>query len=249
MMKRTSISLAAIALGTVAASASAAEPEAWTLTFSAGAHLLPRDKVQGRHSTEVLGVGTTLDTLRQHDIFDSGPAAGLELGYNLRSNLQTFLRIDYSQLSGNTVRIGDVRTPAAAAREIRARFDDANTWQANVGARFLPVDSGPWQPYLSAYIGVDRTDEWTARITVDGQPIQSGDGRLLPRETRFNAGVELGLGYDISDAAAVRLSVAGDYKAQREEDTRAYQALGFNSVRVSDQSWTIPVEVGISWKF
>jgi hypothetical protein len=263
MLRRTSLPLALVAIAAApAAFAGTAGDSPWSASFTIGTQLLPHGKFQSRHTSTVANLGSinpalagrsgavVIDSLRIDDVYSVGPGANLELGYELTSRLSTFARLSYSQLDGKTTRIGDILvTGLTSLSSVRAQFDDMKSWSLNFGGQYFLTESTLVRPYIAGYLGVDRSDEVSAHIRVDGTPVQFGRERLLPRETRFDAGVELGLSYDFSDKGALRFSVGGDYRSQRHEDSDAYQSLGISRVRVTDQSWSIPIELGLTYKF
>src|SRR5262245_14317699 len=249
-MKRISIPLALITLGT-AHGAYAAESEAgrWSTSFRIGAQLIPHGTFQHGGVGQSAAGTAQLDSLTYDDIFRVGPSAELELGYRVMSNLEPFVRVAYAQMRGENTLIGDVRPVAGAPVAVRADFDDMESWQLDLGTRLFFVDSGPLQSYVGAYVGVDRAEELTAHVRVGNVLAPAGRETLLPRETRFAAGVELGVSYEVTDATAISLSIGADYRAARHERTHAYDALGVDDVRVTDQDWTLPIDLGVTWRF
>jgi Outer membrane protein beta-barrel domain len=261
MFRRISIPLGLIAIaGAPAAFAGTDSP--WSASFTIGTELIPNGHFQSDHSGTVANLGTidpklagksgavTISSPEFNDAFDAGPGATLELGYDLTSQISMFGRLSYTQLEGQTTRIGAVVVSGQPRpSELRAEFDDVNSWTLNFGGRYFLTDSTPWRPYVAGYVGADRAGEARMHLRLDGAPVGAQPERLLPRETRFNAGVEFGLNYDFSERSALRFSIGGDYRAARDETTGAYQQLGVSRVRVSDPHWTVPVELGLTYKF
>jgi len=249
-MKRISIPLALVALGTAHAACAAGNEEGrWSASFRVGAELIPHGTFQHGASAQGPGGTVELDSLTYDDIFRVGPSADLELGYRVLSNLEPFVRVSYAQMRGENARIGDVHPTVGSPTVIRANFDDMESWQIDLGTRLFFVDSGPLQSYVAAYVGADRAEELNAHVRVNGLLTPSSRETLLPRETRFAAGVELGVSYEITDAAAISLSVGANFRNARHESTHAYDALGIDTVRVTDQEWTLPIDLGVTWRF
>ena len=250
-MKRISIPLALIALGTAHAACAAENEEGrWSATFRIGTQLLPHGTFQSGATGQSAAGTAQLDSLTYDDIFRVGPSADLELGYRVLSRLEPFVRVSYSQLRGENARIGDVQPAGPGAPvAIRANFDDMKSWQLDFGSRYFFVESGPLQSYVAGYVGVDRAEELTAHVRVGNSLMSGARETLLPRETRFAAGVELGVSYEITEQTAFTLSIGADYRTSRHEQTDAYQALGIDAVRVTDQDWTLPIDLGVTWRF
>jgi hypothetical protein len=250
IMKRISIPLALVALGTAHVACAAGNEEGrWSASFRVGAELIPHGTFQ--HGATAQGPAGTveLDSLTYDDIFRVGPSADLELGYRVLSNLEPFVRVSYAQMRGENARIGDVHPAGGTPTVIRANFDDNESWQVDLGTRLFFVDSGPLQSYVAAYVGADRAEELTAHVRVNGVLTPSSRERVLPRETRFAAGLELGVSYEITDAAAISLSVGANFRNARHERSHAFDALGIDTVRVTDQEWTLPIDLGVTWRF
>ncbi|MET0499438.1 MAG: outer membrane beta-barrel protein [Steroidobacteraceae bacterium] len=252
MLKRTYLPLAVIApvfaLG-VAQSASARESDSpWSTTLTAGANLLPHSTFLHSRNATVGPGNVSLDSLTFDDLFNPDPSFGLELGYQLTSDLESFVRFDYSQMSGTNALLGRVTT-AGGVSAIRGDFDDLKTYSLDVGTRFYFHDGNKVRPYLTGYLGVDRGDAVYGHFSVGGATLGRRRETVLPQETRFDAGVEAGIDYRFESQWSVRLSVGADYSSSRHEETRAFETLGLGPIRVSDQTWSIPIDLGLSVKF
>jgi len=193
---------------------------------------------------------TTLDKLSFRDAFSQGPAFGLEVGYLAGNGVEPFLRLDHSELRGRNTRIGEMSSDALASpAAVTGNFDDMTSWGLDLGARYSFNQEGTAHPYLAGYVGAERSDPLYAHVAVSGVSGDMGREELLPRETLFDAGIETGLNYQVSDQAAVRFSVGADYTPERHEDTAAFESLGVGPVRISDQRWSVPVDLGLTYRF
>ena len=262
MYKRISIPLALVALaGTQAALAGGYDEGQWVTTFIGGASFIPRGTLQSEATGNIANLGTidtthagdsattTLDRLTFHDAFHVGPSFGIETGYMADSNIEPFVRLQYSQLNGRTDRIGELTSPGLTTPAgVTANFDDVKSWALNIGTRYFLADAGPVRPFVAGFIGADRTDAMRARFTVD-DPVDLGREVLLPRATRFDGGVEGGVNFQLADQADLRLSVGADYVAARHERTDAFAPLGVDALKVTDQRWSIPIDLGMNFRF
>jgi hypothetical protein len=262
MLRRISVPLGLIAIAATPA-AFAGNESPWSASFTIGSEMVPdTGRWQSHHAATIANLGTidprlagqsgavTLNSQTFKDVYRAGPSATFELGYDLTSQFSTFARLSYMQLRGRTTRIGDVIVSGQPLpSEISGRFDDVHSWGLNLGGRYFLTDSTAWRPYFAGYVGAERAEQAQVRIRVDGTPVTPRAERLLPRETRLNAGVEVGINYDFSEQAALRFSVGADYRAARHEDSNVYQPFGLSRVRISDADWTIPVELGLTYKF
>lgn len=267
MFKRISASFALAALGASALASRAAtaadyDEGQWITTFTAGAGLITNSTFQEPATGTLADMGsldgtlagqsatTRLDSLSFRDAFSVGPSLGLEAGYLSSSGVEPYIRLDRSQLRGRNVRIGEMSSDALTSpAAITANFDDMDSWGLDLGTRYFFNEGGAVRPYLAGYVGAERSDPLYAHYAVSGLTTDSGRQTLLPRETLFNAGIETGLNYQVSDQAAVRFSVGADYTPPRHEDSTAFEPLGLGPVRIADQSWSVPIDLGLTYRF
>lgn len=274
MFKPVSLPLAAITLGAAltallgaarSASASNYDEGQWITSFTAGTGLSTSGTMMegARGSLADLGTldprnaavagaaaTTSLNRLSFRDAYDAGPSLGLEVGYLMNSGLEPFVRLDHSQLGGRRTRIGTLTSEALASPEgVTGDFRDMNSWALDVGSRYFFPSTGPWRPFVTGYVGLERSDALHARLSVAGVDPEIGSETLLPRENRFNAGVEAGIGYQVSDQATLSLSAGADYAEPREFRSAAFEPLGLEPVRITDQRWTVPINLGLSYHF
>lgn len=246
-----------------AASAAGYDEGQWVTTFTAGTSLIPYGTLQAGATGELADLGVVnpafagnsavvaVDRLAFQDAFRLGPSLGVEAGYMTDSNVEPFVRLNYSQLRGRNTRIGEVTSAALASpATITANPGDLDSWALNVGARYFFTDAGAaLRPFVSGYVGADRSEALYAHFAVSGVQADSGRELLLPRETRFDAGVATGLSYEVSDQAALRFSVGAEYAQSRHEESTALESLGLGPVRVADQRWSVPIDLGLTYRF
>jgi Outer membrane protein beta-barrel domain len=248
--KASILPVALIALGGARiASANNYDEGQWVTTFMAGSQLIPRESISphSRENVGTLGI-VALDSLQVDDAFRSGPSFGIETGYMTESNVEPFVRLSYSKLEGRNTTIGSISTPEFdSAAAIGANFDDMKSWALNLGTRYFLSDSGTVRTYVAGYLGADRMDAMRADLSVAGQPVSREE--FLPRATRFDAGVEGGLSWALSDQAGLDLSVGAQYVDARKEMTNAFAPVGIEQVRFEDPRWSIPVNLGVNFRF
>lgn len=248
--KTSALPVALVALGlSKLASASNYDEGQWVTTFMAGSELIPHDTISPQVRTNVSDVAVAeLDSLRVNDAFRSGPAIGIEAGYMSQSNIEPFVRLSYSKLEGRDTSIGSVQAPdLGTAAAIGADFDDMKSWALNLGTRYFLSDSGTVRTYVAGYLGADRLDAMRANLDIAGVPVSQEE--FLPRATRFDAGLEGGLAWALSDQADVGLSVGAQYVDARKEMTNAFAPVGLDQVRFEDPRWSVPVNLGVNFRF
>jgi hypothetical protein len=259
------VSLLPVALlalgGTQLASAASYDEGQWVTTFMAGSSPIEQGSFNPHVSRSVADLGTidptlsgiagtsTVDHLQFRDAFRPGPSFGIETGYMVQSNIEPFARLSYSQLRGRNQEIGFLTAPSFdTATPLRGNFDDMTSWALNLGTRYFLSDSGTMRTYVAGYMGADRTDALHARLGVAGLPALPSED-ILPQKTRFDAGVEGGLAWQVSDNAGLSLSVGAQYLDARTENTDAFAPLGVSDVRFTDPRWSFPVNLGLDFHF
>jgi hypothetical protein len=254
--------LALITLGGARlASASSYDEGQWVTTFTAGSHLIPSETFTPQASATIdLGsidpaltgvpATTTLDHLSFHDAFTAGAAFGIETGYVAQSNLEPFLRLSYSTMRGRTTSMGGISSPALASPGmITADFDDMNSWALNLGTRYFLADTGSVRAFVAGYVGADRVDALRGNLAISGMPEGAIHEEFLPQKTSFDAGVEGGVSWQIANQADLSLAVGAQYVDARHSTTDAFAPLGIDEVKLSDQRWSVPVSLGLDYRF
>lgn len=252
MLSRFSIlPVALIALGgsQIAAAASNYDEGQWVTSFMAGSQLIPHETISPQIGGHIDGVETaTLNRLQVNDAFRSGPTFSVEAGYMSESNLEPFVRLSYSRLEGRNTSIGSVAVPALdSATAIGANFDDMKSWGLNLGTRYFLSDTGTVRTYLAGYVGAQRTDALRADLGFNGSPASREE--LLPRATRFDADLEGGVSWKFADQADLDLSIGAQYVNARHKETDAFAPVGIDAVQFTDPRWSIPVNLGVNFRF
>lgn len=262
MYKRIFRPLAFVALAsTGTAMASTNDAGHWVTTFTGGTDLISHSTLLERADGTLTDLGgldaahpddpatTSLNRLSMHNAFRPGPGLGLELGYMTDSNVEPFVKLDYSLLRGRNEDIGELRSPALAApAAINSRFDDMHSWALNFGSRYFWNDGGAVKPYVAGFMGADRTQAMRTHLAVNGMA-NVGEEELLPQQTRFDAGVEGGVNFQLAENADLRLSVGADYVNARKNNTDAFAPLGIDAVKITEQRWSVPMDLGVNYRF
>ncbi|HEY7640568.1 MAG TPA: hypothetical protein VH814_12665 [Steroidobacteraceae bacterium] len=251
LSKISIIPVALVALGgSQLASASDYDQGQWVTSFMAGSGLIPNGSFNPQVMGDFAGVGTAqIDHLQFRDAFRAGPSFSIETGYLTESNVEPFARLSYSQMRGRTVDVGTVAAGLASPSPIDASFGDMDSWALNIGTRYFLTDNGPLRTYVAGYLGADRTDALHAHWQIPGLTPMSPREEFLPQETRFDAGVEGGVAWQVSDNADLSLSLGAQYMNPRRDHTDAFTPLGIDEVQFTDPRWSIPVNFGVNFRF
>jgi hypothetical protein len=244
--KLSIIPVALVALGGAElASAGNYDEGQWVTTFMAGSSVIEN----GSFTPQVSSGAAMIDHMQFRDAFRAGPSFGIETGYMAQSNLEPFARLSYSQMRGRNQQIGVISSPALESpTAIRGDFGDMDSWAVDLGTRYFMTDTGTMRTYVAGYLGADRTDALHAHFQVAGLAASPSE-ELLPQKTRFDAGVEGGLAWRLSDQADLSLSVGAQYVDERSGQTNAFAPFGIDEVRFTDPRWSFPVNLGLDFRF
>lgn len=247
--------------GTQLASASSYDEGQWVTTFMAGSSFVEQGSFNPHVQRSLVDLGgidptlsgvagvSAIDHLQFKDAFRPGPSFGIETGYMVQSNIEPFARLSYSQMRGRDQEIGFLSSPTLdTATPLRANFDDMTSWGLDFGTRYFLSDTGTMRTYVAGYLGATRSDALHAHLQVAGMPFLPSED-ILPQKTQFDAGVEGGLAWQVSDNAGLSLSVGAQYLDARSEATDAFAPLGINEVRFTDPRWSFPVNLGLNFHF
>jgi hypothetical protein len=248
--KLSILPIALVALGGARlASASNYDEGQWVTTFMAGSGFIENGSFNRTMSGSADLGSTIVDQVQFRDAFRPGPSFSIETGFMAQSNLEPFARLSYSQMRGRNDEIGVINSPLLTSPEaIRGNFDDLNSWALNLGTRYFLSDSGTMRTYVAGYVGADRTDALRAHVQIAGLTPTTTE-EFLPQKTRFDAGLEGGLAWQVSNNADLSLSVGAQYMDTRSEDTNAFAPLGIEDVRFTDPRWSFPVNLGLDFRF
>jgi len=261
MYTRIFPSLALVALASSSAAMAANDEGHWVTTFTGGTDVITHGTLQEHANGSLASLGgldaanagdpatTSLRSLSMHDAYRLGPGLGLELGYMADSNIEPFMKLEYSQLRGRNERIGELSSPALASpAAIGSNFDDMHSWALNFGTRYFWNNGGTVEPFVAGFMGANRTEAMRTHLSVNGVA-NLGTEELLPQQTRFDAGLEGGVNFRLADNADLRFSVGANWVDARKKTTDAFAPLGMESVQLTEQRWSVPVDVGVNYRF
>jgi opacity protein-like surface antigen len=217
---------------------------------SPGATTLPN---LGTRDPALNGVGGTMrfDKLDYEDIFHRRFDTGLELDYSLSENLQTFGRLGYDALEGQTRRAAFFSTETGSPGEpLRARFADQDNKSIELGSRYLWPTVSAWQPYAGLSLGATRLDAIRADFSTADGGIDMHNVRFTRPATVFSQSLEAGVEYNPSRNFGVRFSVDADHMGvpQSAHDP-ALTGLGYDTAHDAEGRWSFPVAIAAAFHF
>lgn len=180
------------------------------------------------------------------DIYGTGVRWTFGAGYMIRERLEITGTYNYSSASADVRQIGSVADSA-----LFATFDDYNVWGIEAGARyyFLPPRQAPrLRPYAGAAIGVSVISEIDSDLAVPalGETLNATDfydqtgaftfslngGALVELHERVDFNLQLGFRF-----------VGGLAQVDGLVDT------GLEDINDDSGRWTLPLTVGLRFKF
>jgi hypothetical protein len=245
-------------------SAYAASPDSpWTISIYGGDAVAVTGSLRSPTSVPLSDLGTldpaltgnsgslSLDKLRYDDLFRHRYDTGLELGYSLSDNLQTFSRFSYDGLAGRSRRIGTLASDGLTApAPLDARFADADNMSLDIGSRYYWSTSSTWRPYASVALGATHLDAMRATLTVPDTAVDPKNVRFTRPGTVFSQSLETGVEFNPSTSFGMRLSVDADhFGTPRSAHDPALAEIGFDSAHDAQGRWAFPVAIAATYHF
>jgi hypothetical protein len=255
--------LTVLALSGGAMRSACAADSPWTLSIYGGDSVAESGELRAPTSARLPDLGTfdpalagdggavSLDKLKYDDLFRHRYDTGLELGYSLSDNLQTFSRFSYAGLEGRSHRIGTLASDGLTApAPIDARFADADNMSLEFGSRYYWSTGATWRPYAGATLGATHLDSMRATITVPDTAVDLKNVQFTRPGTVFSQSLETGVEFNPSTSFGMRLSVDADHvgtpPSAHDPDLAA---LGFDSAHDAQGRWAFPVAVAATYRF
>jgi opacity protein-like surface antigen len=229
-----------------AASAAHALPLSDRTSFAlfAGGDLSTPGSIRGPVDTSEPGGATHYGSLNFDDAWHHDYTAGAEIDYNFDSHVSAFARAAYSQFDGRTHDIGTHDSIADGRTAINAHFDDADSAELDVGARYTFAMGEKWRPFVGAALGAERVSDTFA--VVDNTRVELGK-----EDTVFQQRVETGLQYSPMRNFDLRLTAAATHVNGRNgSDDPNLVLLGLDESNSGVHAhWNYPAEIGAVWHF
>lgn len=262
MLKKLALPMTLAGICATHSGSAQADDARWATTIWAGPLFTGHDTAQFGTSGGLADLGsldpafsedsatTSIKGLSFHDMFRTGETLGAEFAYRASDAFEPFARVSFSRLGGRATTIGTLDSEAfTAATDIRANFDSQQSSALTLGARYLFAASGSLHPFVSGYVGADHMDALRANVTVPLLTQRFDRETVLPNNTRFIAGAQAGLSYDIGSNADLRFSIGAERLSAQELESKFLTPLGIDAIKVSEQRWVLPAEIGINYRF
>ena len=255
-MNSRSVSLLILAVAGVstAANADSFGERSSIVLFAGGNAEMPgsfRSQTVPFETTEPAG-STVYHDLKFSDAYNDRYTTGAEFDYAVMPNLQAFGRFAYQAFHGQLVRVGEFNSDDLETTDVpvNAQFDDTNTQEYDLGARYDFAAFDGIRPFVGLALGAEHLGATRAEFHNAGD---TGTTKVVLGEadTVFHQRVETGLQFSPGRSFDLRLSVAANHV---DADTRSSDPdlalVGLDNTQADVRShWEYPVELGGVWKF
>jgi Outer membrane protein beta-barrel domain len=188
--------------------------------------------------------------LKFADAYNDRYTLGTEFDYAVMPNLSAYGRFAYQNFNGQNVHVGEFTGTDFNMQPVLAQFQDTNTQEYDIGARYNFGMMGAVQPFFGLALGAEHLGATRA----DFQNV-SGTGTtnvvLGQADTVFHQRLETGLQFSPADKFDLRLSVAANHvDADTKSNDPNLALVGLDNTMADVRShWEYPVEFGGVWKF
>jgi opacity protein-like surface antigen len=247
MRKRLAFGIAVAALGlgmTPGLAAAQGAPEnRWSITFGAGTAPTVSGIYHEGGSGTVLGLPTKVEERNWSDIYNSGFAMKLGLGYAVTSHLEMTGTYFYSRQDPEELSVGTV-----AGLDLRSVFGDYRDWGVEGGMRWHIAPDAKVSPFIGAAVGIRSVDAMPATFSVPAAKVVLADTPFYDSSTVATFGADLGLRFAV--APRVQLGVEGNLRWTGDlSDLEGLAGTGLENLNDSSSRWTLPVLGTITIRF
>ena len=152
--------------------------------------------------------------------------------------------VTYQQVGADVVKLG-----TAGAYDLFATFDGYHSWSIEAGGRhYFAPSSERWRPYGGASIGVSIISEIDGAFASPQAGLERYATDLYDGTAALTFGVSGGVLYALND----RFDVNGQLGFRYNSGLSAIDALagtGLENVNDKSARWTMPITVGVRYKF
>jgi len=184
------------------------------------------------------------------DAYDHEYTMGGEFDYAFNPSLSGFGRIGYSNFNGREQAVGTFTSAATEQSPVKASFEDTNTREYDLGARYTFMPGSSWRPFVGAALGATHLSATKADFpNIDG----SGTTRVALGEadTVFSQRAELGMQFAPMRNFDLRLTAAANHVDSDTKSSDPNLALvGLTNTGGEERNhWDYPIELAAVWNF
>ena len=247
MNARTTSLLLALAVG---AAAHADDDSRYSFAVFGGTNAEMPGSFRGQTTPLATDGGSiTYDDLKFQDAYDHRYTMGAEFDYSFTPQFAGYGRYAYAQFNGREHDVGNLVSDSAGVVPVSATFDDTNTQEFDLGARYTFSTGSKWQPFVGASLGATRLGAARADLPdVNGGMTKVTLGEA---DTVFSQRFETGLQFAPMPNLGFRLSAAANHlDADTKSSDPNLALVGLSNTSGEERShWDYPIELAAVWNF
>ncbi len=242
MFKTVVGALIALAVTSPAAAQGTADGR-WSVSFGAGTAPTISGIYHEGGTGRVLNLPTQVDERDWSDIYDSGFAMRVGVGYAATPQLDVTGSFLYSRQDAEELSVGTV-----AGLDLRSQFGDYRDWGLEGGIRWHFAPNATVNPYIGFAAGVRGIDAMPATFSVPAAGVVLADTPFYDESTVPTFGGDFGVQFAV--APRLRLGIEAGLRWIGDlSDVEGLAGTGLENLNDSSRRWTLPVLGTIGVRF
>lgn len=190
------------------------------------------------------GVPVVLRSQPFDEVYGTGVQVQFGAGYMVDDINEARAQFSYQRVGANLVDLG-----TAATTDLVATFDDYRAWSIEAGYRhyFAPSDE-PLRPYAGGMLGVSIIDEIDGVLAAPAAGIVRRATDFYDGTAALTLGASGGVLYAMNRALDVHAQAAFRYIGGLSA-IDGLQGTGLEDINDKSARWTLPLSVGVRFKF
>ena len=231
--------------GPVFAQSASAPENPWSAEFAVGWDINLSGALFKSGIGTIEGLPTVIGEQSYGDVFGTGVQWRFGAGYMYDEHQEFRAALTIQNVSADVVELGTV-----GARPLFGTFDDYTSVAFDVGYRYYldELQDGRLRPYVGGTIGLAFISEMDADLAVPELGIVINDANFYDGTTAFAFGVEGGALFGLSDRVDLNVNLGFRYTGGMSDIDPLVNS-GLEGVNDDSARWTLPLMVGVRFKF
>ena len=232
--------------GPAQAQSASAPPNPWSAEVSVGWDINLSGALLKSGIGTLDGRATVIEEQSFSDVFGTGVQWRFGAGYMYDERQELRAALTIQNVSADAVELGTVD-----ARPLFGTFDDYTSVAIDVGYRYhldQAFQNGRVRPYVGATIGLAFISEMDADLAVPELGIVINDANFYDGTTAFAFGVEGGALIGLNDRLDLNVNLGFRYTGGLSDIDPLVNS-GLDDINDDSGRWTLPVMVGVRFKF
>jgi len=238
----TMASVLTLVVGSSAAAQGGADAR-WSVSFSAGTAPSVSGLYHESGSGTVLNLPTQVEERDYSDIYNSGFAMKLGLGYAVSPKAEIIGSFTWARADAEELSVGNV-----AGFDLRSQFSNFRDWGLEGGIRWHFAPDAGVNPYIAGVVGARWVDSMPATFSVPAAGVVLRDVPFYDDSVVPTFGGDFGVQFKV--APAVRLGVEAGLRWTGDlSDLEGLAGTGLENLNDSSSRWTLPIMGTLTFKF